>query len=97
MIRVREREEALGGGATLILNQELRYQHPTGFGGAVFYDAGNVYERVTDFDLHLQHSVGFGLRYAAGFGLIRIDLAFPLNRRPQDRGYQFWFGFGQVF
>jgi outer membrane protein assembly factor BamA len=90
-------EEALGGGATFILNQELRYQHPSGFGGAVFYDAGNVYERVTDFDLHLQHSVGFGIRYAAGFGLIRLDLGFPLNRRPQDRSYQLWFGFGQVF
>ena len=39
--------EALGGGATLILNQELRYQHPkTGFGAAVFYDAGNVYPTV---------------------------------------------------
>ena len=45
----------------------------------------------------LQHSVGVGLRYAAGFGLVRLDLAFPLNRRPEDRSYQFWFGFGQVF
>jgi outer membrane protein assembly factor BamA/autotransporter translocation and assembly factor TamB len=89
--------EALGGGATLILNEELRYQHPTGFGAAVFYDAGNVYPTVRDFDLKLLHSVGVGLRYASGFGLVRVDLAFPLNRRPEDRSYQFWFGFGQVF
>jgi outer membrane protein assembly factor BamA/autotransporter translocation and assembly factor TamB len=89
--------EALGGGATLILNQELRYQHPTGFGAAVFYDAGNVYPTVRDFDLKLLHSVGFGLRYAAGFGLVRVDIAFPLNRRPEDKSYQLWFGFGQIF
>jgi translocation and assembly module TamA len=89
--------EALGGGATLILNQELRYQHPTGLGAAVFYDAGNVYQTVHDFDLKLLHSVGFGLRYSAGFGLVRFDVAFPLNPRPEDRSYQFWFGFGQVF
>jgi len=89
--------EALGGGATLILNQELRYQHPTGLGAAVFYDAGNVYQTVSDFDLKLLHSVGFGVRYASGFGLVRVDIAFPLNRRPEDRAYQLWFGFGQIF
>jgi outer membrane protein assembly factor BamA len=89
--------EALGGGATLILNQEFRYQHPTGFGAAVFYDAGNVFPTVQDFNWKLLHSVGFGLRYAAGFGIMRIDLAFPLNRRPEDRSYQIWFGFGQIF
>jgi outer membrane protein assembly factor BamA len=89
--------EALGGGATLLLNQELRYQHPSGLGAAVFYDAGNVFPTVRDFDLKLVHSVGVGLRYSAGFGLVRFDLAFPLNRRPEDRSVQFWFGFGQIF
>ncbi len=89
--------EALGGGATIILNEELRYQHPTGFGAAVFYDAGNVFPTVRDFDLKLLHSVGVGLRYSSGFGLVRVDVAFPLNRRPEDRSFQFWFGFGQIF
>ena len=31
------------------------------------------------------------------FGLIRFDFAFPLDRRPEDRSWQFWFGFGQIF
>jgi translocation and assembly module TamA len=52
---------------------------------------------VGDFDLKLLHSVGFGVRYASGFGLVRVDIAFPLNRRPEDRSYQLWFGFGQIF
>jgi outer membrane protein assembly factor BamA/autotransporter translocation and assembly factor TamB len=89
--------EALGGAATLIVNEELRYQHASGLGAAVFYDAGNVYPRLQDFNLSLRHSVGAGLRYASGFGLIRLDFAFPLDRRPEDRSFQFWFGFGQIF
>jgi outer membrane protein assembly factor BamA/autotransporter translocation and assembly factor TamB len=89
--------EALGGAATLIFNEELRYQHPSGFGAAVFYDAGNVYPRFRDFNLSLRHSVGVGLRYASGFGLVRFDVGFPLNRRPEDKSLQFWFGFGQIF
>ncbi len=89
--------EALGGGATLVFNEELRYQHPTGLGAAVFYDAGNVYERARDFDFSLRHSLGAGLRYTSGFGLLRLDVAFPLNRRPEDKSYQLWFTFGQTF
>ena len=30
-------------------------------------------------------------------GLIRVDLAFPLNKRPDDSSYQIWFGLGHVF
>ena len=26
-----------------------------------------------------------------------FDLGFPLNRRPEDKSLQFWFGFGQIF
>jgi outer membrane protein assembly factor BamA len=89
--------EALGGGATLIFNEEMRYQHRSGLGAAVFYDAGNVYPRLRDFNFGLRHSVGFGVRYSAGFGLIRVDFAVPLNKRPEDKGYQLWFGFGQIF
>jgi len=89
--------EALGGAAAIILNEELRYQHSSGLGAAVFYDAGNVYPRLKDFDFSLRHSVGFGLRYASGFGLVRFDVAFPINRRIGDKSVQIWFGFGQVF
>jgi outer membrane protein assembly factor BamA/autotransporter translocation and assembly factor TamB len=90
-------KEPLGGEAVLVLNQELRFQGPQNFGGAVFYDGGNVFDRIKDISLNLRHSVGFGLRYGSAIGLIRVDLAFPLNKRPEDRGYQIWFGLGHVF
>ena len=90
-------KEPLGGEAVLVLNQELRFAGPRNIGAAVFYDGGNVFDRIKDFSLSLRHSVGFGLRYGSAIGLVRVDIAFPLNRRPQDRGYQIWFGLGQAF
>jgi translocation and assembly module TamA len=86
-----------GGQAVIILNQELRYQHGTGLGAAAFYDGGNVWENASELGLDLRHSVGFGLRYDSIVGLLRMDLAFPLNRRAGERSYQFWFGLGQPF
>lgn len=92
------RREALGGEAVIVVNQELRYVHEvTGLGAAVFYDAGNVFAKVREVDLDLMHSAGVGVRYESPVGMLRLDLAFPLNRRPGDRAYQLNFGLGQAF
>jgi outer membrane protein assembly factor BamA len=92
------RGEPLGGEAMVVINQELRYHHArTGVGGAVFYDAGNVFAKVRDVDFRLRHSIGVGARYDSPFGLLRIDVAFPLDRRGNDRAYQVNFGLGQAF
>jgi outer membrane translocation and assembly module TamA len=81
----------------IVLNQELRYHHPSGLGAAAFYDVGNVYARIGDIDLDLRHSLGVGLRYASPLGLLRVDFGFPLNRRPGERPYQWFFTLGQAF
>jgi translocation and assembly module TamA len=86
-----------GGEAALILNQELRYQHSSGIGSAIFYDAGNVFAHIKDFDLRLRHSIGAGLRYDSPVGLLRLDIAFPLGRKAGDDSYQWFFSFGQAF
>lgn len=71
-----------GGNAVLLLNGELRFQVKGDFGGVVFVDGGNVFRRVTDFDLgELRGSVGFGLRYRSPVGPIRVDLGFKMDRR----------------
>jgi translocation and assembly module TamA len=90
-------KEPLGGEAVVVINQELRFQGPRSIGAAVFFDTGNVFERIRDVDFGLQHSLGFGLRYGSAIGLIRVDVAVPLNRRDRDRGFQVWFGLGQAF
>jgi outer membrane protein assembly factor BamA len=86
------------GEAVIIINQELRYYPAQGrLGGAVFYDVGNVYGRLEDIGFDLKHSVGFGLRYDSVIGLLRADIAFPLNKHPGDRSYRVLFGLGQAF
>jgi outer membrane protein assembly factor BamA len=86
-----------GGEALVVINQEIRYRHPWGVGGAVFYDVGNVFARVQDIGLDLRHSLGIGLRYDSPLGLLRLDIGFPLNPRPQDRRFQWFFALGQAF
>jgi outer membrane translocation and assembly module TamA len=86
-----------GGEALVVVNQELRYLHPWGVGAAVFYDVGNVYARVADIDFELRHSLGAGLRYESPIGMLRLDVGFPLNRRPTDRAFQWFFALGQAF
>ena len=89
---------ALGGEAVIVINEELRYRNArTGLGGAVFYDAGNVFAKARDIDFRLRHSVGVGLRYDSPFGLLRFDVGFPLARRPDEHTYRFNFGLGQAF
>jgi outer membrane translocation and assembly module TamA len=71
-----------GGNAVLILNAELRVPVWGDFGAAFFIDGGNVFDRVTEFDVsELRGSAGFGLRYRSPIGPIRLDLGFPMDRR----------------
>jgi outer membrane protein insertion porin family len=64
------------------MNGELRMAIWKDFGAAVFVDGGNVFARVTQFDLgELRGSVGFGLRYRSPIGPVRLDLGFKLDRR----------------
>jgi outer membrane translocation and assembly module TamA len=86
------------GEAVLIINQELRYMPLQGrLGGAVFYDTGNVFSRFDDLDFELTHTLGVGVRYDSVIGLIRADLAFPLNKPAGERSYRLVFGLGQAF
>jgi outer membrane protein assembly factor BamA len=88
---------AAGGDAVIILNQELRYQHATGLGAAIFYDAGNVFPRLGDLGFQLRHSVGAGLRYSSPVGLLRMDVGVPIGREPGERAFQWFFSIGQAF
>jgi translocation and assembly module TamA len=87
----------VGGDAVVVLNQELRYRHSSGAGAALFYDVGNVFATVHDISWRLRHDVGVGLRYSSPVGLLRLDVAFPLNREPGDKSYRIFFSLGQIF
>jgi outer membrane protein insertion porin family len=89
----------VGGLAMLVFNQEIRFPMKlpligSKLGGALFYDAGNVFSRLgaitlrtapsafsqTSGDLsYFSHTVGFGFRYNTPIGPVRVDLAYQLN------------------
>jgi outer membrane protein assembly factor BamA len=64
-------------------------------GGAVFYDRGRAWGGAGESpsSAHWLSNVGFGLRFLStrsAFGnVLHVDLAFPLNRDPNIRSFQF--------
>ncbi|MGH9361958.1 MAG: BamA/TamA family outer membrane protein, partial [Thermoanaerobaculia bacterium] len=87
----------LGGEALLVLNEELRVRLPWDLTGILFADAGQVWADASDFGSDLATAVGLGLRAPTPVGLLRVDAAFPLDRRPGDESYRLYVGFGNVF
>lgn len=58
--------------------------------GIVFLDAGNSYQKFTDFNLNdLKKGVGAGIRIQSPFGLIGFDYAYNLERRKWEPHFQF--------
>ena len=94
----------IGGSAEIVLNAELRIPVAGDFGAVVFADGGNVFARVSDFNLgDLRAGLGFGARYRSPFGPIRLDIGFPVQ--PIDRRavggalekFQIYFSMGHAF
>ncbi len=87
-----------GGRSVAEASIELRTRLWQDIGGVVFVDAGSVsQEMFPDFEDGAQVGVGFGVRYFSPAGPIRLDIAFPLDRRPIDDAWQLYFSIGQAF
>jgi outer membrane protein assembly complex protein YaeT len=85
----------VGGLALLVLNNELRFplrlpRLGEQVGGAVFYDAGNAFSRLSQMTFrvtprsptelnYFSHTIGIGFRYATPIGPVRLDLGYQLN------------------
>jgi outer membrane protein assembly complex protein YaeT len=92
----------IGGNAVLILNAELRVPVWRDLGAAFFVDGGNVFQRVTQFDLsELRGAGGFGVRYRSPIGPVRLDLGFKMDRRviggTRERPVVLHFSIGHAF
>jgi outer membrane protein insertion porin family len=71
-----------GGNAVIVLNGELRVPVWHDIGVVGFVDAGNVFNRVSDFDFsEIKPTTGVGLRYRSPIGPIRVDIGFKLDRQ----------------
>ncbi len=77
----------------LVLNGEYRWEVFTGLDMALFVDAGKVFGKWSQLNVHnLESSVGFGFRFnAANHTFLRLDVGFS------HEGFQVWFKFNDVF
>lgn len=93
-----------GGNAMIVLNSELRVPLWGDVGSALFVDAGNVFNRVSDVDFgRLRPTAGVGIRYKSPIGPIRVDFGFKLDRgrfeTPTQREslWEFHISIGQAY
>ncbi|WP_136805175.1 autotransporter assembly complex protein TamA [Desulfosediminicola flagellatus] len=68
--------DVIGGQYLAVFSIEADYLFYKNFGMAAFFDAGNASE---DFMPGLKTAAGLGLRYRSPVGMIRVDLATPLE------------------
>jgi len=64
-----------------------------------FLDGGNAFASPDpDFSRGLFWGTGFGIRYYTPVGPFRLDIGFPLDRRPEiDDSFQVYLSLGQAF
>ena len=87
-----------GGGALFILNEELRVPVWRELRGAVFVDAGQVWESWSDVDGNLAVGAGVGFRWSTPIGPLWGDVAWPVaNRGISSTGPKFYLGIGRPF
>ncbi len=89
--------EQVGGSQELLLSGETTFPilQSLGIRGALFVDAGNSFFLNQSWTISdLQAAWGFGIRWRSPFGPIAVDIARPLNPRPNDQSTAFDFGAG---
>lgn len=89
--------EQVGGSKELLFSQQVTFPilEALGLRGNVFFDAGNSFRMRDSITLDgLQYAWGVGLFWKSPFGPINVDIAKPINRRPNDQGTVFDFGAG---
>ncbi len=87
----------LGGRSVNEFATELRWKFENNLGFVLFSEAGNVYESTTPKFNDFRYAAGIGARYSTGFGPVRLDVAFPLNKRTGDSSFQLYISLGQAF
>ncbi len=95
----------LGGESLLEFGGEVRYRFTETVGGVAFIEAGSVtQQKIPNFSKKLLWGAGFGIRYYTTYAPVRVDIAFPLQRRKlsgekksYDHPYQFYVSVGQAF
>jgi len=86
-----------GGLSVVEAGFEVRRKITERWGAVAFVDAGAVGGDTLPGGDDIGVGVGFGVRYDLGFGPVRADIAFPLDKREGDSGFQIYISIGQAF
>ena len=63
----------------------------------ILVDGGSIGFQETPNLTNMRYGAGVGVRYKLPFGPVRADIAFPLNKREGDSGFQLYLSIGQAF
>lgn len=96
---ISEDNDPVGGRSMMIYTLEGRWRMSDTWGAVFFYDIGHVFSSsLPRFNRKMLQSVGIGARYFTPVGPIRLDVAYPLDRRKDvDDAFQIYFSVGQAF
>ena len=87
-----------GGISSLEFGTELRIKITNTIGIVPFFDAGSAYRTIVPHPgSELFYGAGIGGRYYTPIGPLRLDLAFPINKRSSDSFVQVYISVGQAF
>jgi outer membrane protein insertion porin family len=86
-----------GGNVFSLLNAELRYSLPKGFGFGAFVDGGNVWETLDEINQDLRYTAGVGIRYRTPVGPVRIDYGQKIGKKRGESAGEVHFSFGHAF
>ena len=87
----------IGGTAIDAATIEFRQRLYEDWGFATFIDAGQVDAGHTPFEGKMSVGVGAGPRYYTSIGVVRLDLAMPINRPRGGDTFELYIGLGQAF
>jgi translocation and assembly module TamA len=88
----------VGGAGLLEGSAELRYRISQRWGAVGFFDAGLVTEEPSlTGESTFKTGAGLGVRYYTAIGVLRADLATPLQPDPDDSAVALYIGIGQAF
>jgi outer membrane protein insertion porin family len=92
-----EYDNPVGGNILFETSGELRFPIYKILGGAIFLDAGNIWQEYEEIDIHLRWGVGAGLRLMTPLGSVRLDYGIKLGRQPDESFGTLHFAIGEAF
>ena len=89
-------DKPVGGRSLNEFGLEARYRFGN-YGIVPFIDAGQVYEGIYPTGKNMRFGAGIGGRLYTNFGPIRVDVATPINRKPNESKIALYISIGQAF